>query len=124
MDNTLKILLGVLGFAGVLTFLATTLNIPNTPEVPAAVVDATAKPTLPPPPGANEPGEEKPEEEEVVVDEDDVAKEELESFGEPTIELPGDEEEARQSPAFNENQSSESYDPSNGPPPPPPPGAI
>jgi hypothetical protein len=117
VDNTLKVLLGVLGFAGVVTFLTTTLN---TPDAPAPTpVSADSKPTAQPQPPV--PGEENADENAVVVDDEDVTTEELDSFGDPSVELPGDEEE-EQTPAFNGPQSDESNNPAEGPPPPPPPG--
>jgi hypothetical protein len=117
VDNTLKVLLSVLGFAGVVTFLATTLNTPDALEPTPVVAEAAPKATPQPP----APADENAGDNEVVVDDEDVTKEELDSFGDPSVELPGDEEEEEESTAFNVPQSSDS---SEGPPPPPPPGAV
>jgi hypothetical protein len=117
VDNTLKVLLGVLGFAGVVTFLTTMLNTPDTPK--PTPISADSKPTAAPQPPV--PGEENADENTVVVDDEDVTKEELDSFGDPSVELPGDEEE-EQTPTFDGPQSDDSNNPAEGPPPPPPPG--
>jgi hypothetical protein len=117
VDNTLKVLLGVLGFAGILTALATTLNIPSAQETPAPAVATPA----PPPPAANMP-DPLPEEEE-VIDEDDVTDEDLASFGKPTMELPGDEEEEQAIADANVEYNGPVPE-NDGPPPPPPPGAM
>ncbi len=119
VDNTLKVLLGVLGFAGVVTFLATTLNTPDALE-PNPVTASTTPKAAPQPPAAVD---ENATDNEVVVDDEDVTKEELDSFGDPSVELPGDEEE-EESPAYNGPQLEESNNSSEGPPPPPPPGAV
>ncbi len=116
VDNTLKVLLGVLGFAGVLTALATTLNIPAAQETPA-VAAATPKP--PPTVAASETS---PDESE-VIDEDDVTEDDLAAFGDPTVELPGDEEE-EQAIADASVQYNGPVSENEGPPPPPPPGAM
>jgi hypothetical protein len=88
VDNTLKVLLGVLGFAGVLTVLATTLNIQGTPETPATA--AVIAPAAPLPVVADSIANPDAAE---VVDEEDVTDEEINSFGEPSIELPNEPEE-------------------------------
>ncbi len=119
VDNTLKVLLGVLGFAGVVTFLVTTLNTPDAIEPTPMVVDSAPKAAPQPP----TPADENAGDNEVVVDDEDVTKEELDSFGDPSVELPGDEEE-EESPAYNVPQPEESGNSSEGPPPPPPPGAA
>ncbi len=119
VDNTLKVLLGVLGFAGVVTFLATTLNTPDALEPTPVVAEAAPKATPQPP----APADENAADNEVVVDDEDVTKEELDSFGDPSVELPGDEEEEG-TPAYNGPQPEESSNSSEGPPPPPPPGAA
>ena len=112
MDNTLKLFLGVLGFAGVLTFMATVLNTPNTQSesTPAAVA------AVPPPPPPAVVETEANGDEAEIADEEDVTSEDIESYGEPTIELPSDD--ASEQNIANSN-SSESQ--SEGPPPPPPP---
>jgi hypothetical protein len=119
VDNTLKVLLGVLGFAGVITFLATTLNTPDAPEPTPVIVDSapTAAP-LPP-----TPDEQNAIENEVVIDDEDGTTDELDSFVDPSVELPGNEEED-QSSSYNGAQSERSNNSSEGPPPPPPPGAV
>jgi hypothetical protein len=118
VDNTLKVLLGVLGFAGVLTALATTLNGPDEPVSPASVAVA------PPPvsaPVADAP--ETPEELPEIVSDDELSDEDLASFDKPTIELPSDEDEAQ----AIADASEQDYGPAlenGGPLPPPPPGAA
>ncbi len=118
MDNTLKVLLGVLGFAGVLTVLATTLNGPDEQISPAsvAVVPAAVQAPVADTP---ETTEELPE----VVSDDDVTDEDLASFGKPTIELPLDEDEA-QAIADASVQYNGPAAENDGPLPPPPPGVA
>ena len=110
MDNTLKVLLGVLGFAGVLTFLATNLNTPNVQETPPVAAVATT----PSPPVEPAVDPDTAADEEIVI-EDDVTTEDVNSFGEPTIELPGDDEEVQNIANGNTSEFQ-----SEGPPPPPP----
>jgi hypothetical protein len=123
VDNTLKILLGVLGFAGFLTFVATALDLPSTTETPP-VTAAVTPPVAPAPEAGNSAGTDA-EGQEVVDDEDDVTKEEIDSYSEPSVDLPGyeDENEEQTTTALNETQPIESPDSNEGPAPPPPPGA-
>jgi hypothetical protein len=127
VDNTLKILLGVLGFAGFLTFVATAMDLPGAAVTPPVPVVAAAKPPVAPAPEAvntPETGNENGGNEPIVVDEDDVSKEDIESFGEPTIELPGDDEENEvKTTASNGNQDTGTSSTTEGPAPPPPPAA-
>jgi cytoskeletal protein RodZ len=125
VDNTLKILLGVLGFAGFLTFVATALDLPSTTETPP-VTAAVNQPVTPAPEADSTPGTdaENSDSQEPIEVEDDVTKEEIDSYSEPSIDLPGYEDQNdEQTTSLNENQPIVSPDSNEGPAPPPPPGA-
>jgi hypothetical protein len=114
VDNILKILLSVLGVAGIITFLATALNTPTEPTPTEVASDAT--PVKP----ANEKDADEPTGGDVVVDEDDVTAEDLESFGDPSVELPGDEPEEDAPVNLTQNGDEEAAPASNDLPLPPP----
>ena len=86
MDNILKMILAVLGIAGLITFLATTLNTPKSELEKAPVADSPAPSPAPAPSTQEEPAESGGY---IVEDEGDY-----ESFGDPMTDLDGDESEA------------------------------